>query len=54
MEFYGKEFNKFCKNEGIVRHHIVIHTPQQNNVVKQMNITLLERVQCMLSNELLK
>ena len=34
MEFCGKEFNEFCKNEGIVRHHIVRHTLQQNGVAK--------------------
>ena len=26
MEFYGKEFNEFCKNEGIIRHNTVKHT----------------------------
>ena len=34
MEFYGKKFNEFCKNEGIMRHHTVRHPPQQNGVVK--------------------
>ena len=34
MKFCGKEFNEFCKNEGIVRHHIVRHTLQQNGVAK--------------------
>ena len=43
MEFCGKEFNEFCKNEGIVRHRIVRHTPEQNGVAKQMNRTLLEK-----------
>ena len=50
MEFCGKEFNEFCKNEGIVRHHIVRHIAQQNGIAKRMNIIFLEEAQCMLSN----
>ena len=50
MEFCGKEVIEFCKNEGIVRHHIVKHTPQQNDVVEQMNRTLLEKARCMFLN----
>ena len=37
-------------NEGIVRHHTVRKTPQQNCVAEQMNRTLLEKARCMLSN----
>ena len=41
--------------KGIVRHHTVRHTPQQNGVAKHMNRTLMEKVICMLSNaQLLK
>ena len=44
MAFYRKEFNEFCKNEGIVRHRTVRHTLQQNGVAKNMIIrTLLEK-----------
>ena len=50
MEFCGKEFNEFCKNEGIVKHHTVTNTPQQNGIAKQMNRILLEKARCMLSN----
>ena len=32
MEFCSDEFNSFCKAEGIVRHHTIPHTPQQNGV----------------------
>ncbi|KAH9679276.1 hypothetical protein KPL71_026064 [Citrus sinensis] len=38
------------ENEGIKRHFTVRHTPQQNGVAERMNLTLLEKVQCMLSN----
>ena len=34
MKFCGKKFNEFCKNEGIVRHHTVRHSPQQNGVAE--------------------
>lgn len=50
LEFCSKEFDRFCKDEGIARHHTVRHTPQQNGVAKRMNKTLLERVRCVLSN----
>ncbi|KAG9458369.1 hypothetical protein H6P81_002877 [Aristolochia fimbriata] len=50
LEFCSGEFNKFCKDEGIVRHHTVRHTTQQNGVAERMNKTLLERARCMLSN----
>ena len=39
-----------AKNEGIVRHHTVRYTPQQNGVAERMNMTLLDRAWCMLSN----
>ncbi|KAE8702282.1 hypothetical protein F3Y22_tig00110483pilonHSYRG00048 [Hibiscus syriacus] len=50
LEFCSGEFNEFCKNEGIVRHHTVYKTPQQNGVAERMNRTLLERARCMRSN----
>ena len=50
MEFCGKKFNEFCKNEGILRQRTIRHTPQQNGVAKRMNRTLLEKTRCMLSN----
>lgn len=50
LEFFDGDFNKFCKDEGIVRHLTVRGTPQQNGVAERMNRTLLEKVRCMLSN----
>ena len=50
MEFYGKEFNEFCKNEGIIRHNTVKHTSWQNGVVKRINRSLLERARYLLSS----
>ncbi|KAJ4967885.1 hypothetical protein NE237_014586 [Protea cynaroides] len=50
LEFCSSEFNKFCTDSGIVRHCTVRHTPQQNGVAERMNMTLMERARCMLSN----
>jgi hypothetical protein len=40
----------FCRKEGIVRHHIIPHTPQQNDVAERMNKTIISKARCMLSN----
>ena len=50
MEFCSRQLNQFCTDEGIVRYHTVHETPEQNVVTERMNITLLERARCMLSN----
>jgi len=43
-------FLKLCRDEGMERHFTIRETPQQNGVPERMNMTLLEKVQCMLSN----
>ena len=48
LEFCNAEFDEFCKNNGILRHGIVKHTPQQNGVAEIMNKTLFDKVKCML------
>lgn len=50
LEFYSDEFNELCKSEGIVRHLIVRHTPQQNGIAERMNRMIMEKVRCMLPN----
>ena len=50
LEFCSGEFNDFCKKEEILRHLIVLGTPQQNGVAKRMNRTLIEKVWCKLFN----
>ena len=50
LEFCSSEFDEFYKDQGVARHHTVRSTPQQNGVAEQMNQTLLEKAQCMLSN----
>ncbi|GJW84274.1 retrovirus-related pol polyprotein from transposon TNT 1-94 [Tanacetum coccineum] len=50
LEFCSREFNDFCRDEGIARHYTVRYTPQQNGVAERMNRTLLEGTQCLLLN----
>ena len=50
MEFCSEEFDALCRPECIVRHHKIVGTPQKNGVVECMNITIMEKVCCMLSN----
>ena len=49
LEFYNKEFDKFCETEGIQRHRTCVYTPQQNGVAERMNRTILNKVRSMLS-----
>lgn len=44
LEFFSREFDDFCRDEGIVRHRTVQNMPQQNEVAERMNRTLFERV----------
>ena len=48
LEFVSEQFNEFCRLKGIKRHMTVPRTPQQNGLAECMNMTLLERVRCML------
>lgn len=50
LEFCSSEFDEFCKDQGIARHHMVRGTPQQNGVAERMNQTLLLKSRCLLSN----
>ena len=49
-EYTSNHFLQLCRDEGIERYFIVRETPQQNGVAERMNMTLLEKVCCMLSN----
>jgi transposase InsO family protein len=48
-EFYGNEFEEFCKKCGIERNNTTPYTPQQNGVVERMNMMLMEKSRSMLS-----
>jgi hypothetical protein len=48
-DFYGNEFEEFCKKCGIARKKTTPYTPQQNGVAERMNMTLMEKARCMIS-----
>jgi transposase InsO family protein len=50
MEFCSNECKLFYRKEGIARHHIIPHTPQQNGVAERMNRTIISKARCMLPN----
>ncbi|GJW60355.1 putative ribonuclease H-like domain-containing protein [Tanacetum coccineum] len=49
-EFKNKEMNQFCKRKGIKREFSVARTPQQNEVAKRKNRTLIEATRAMLAD----
>ena len=49
-EFCSDAFDDYCRKEGIVRHHTIIYTLQQNGVAERMNRTIISKARCMLSN----
>ena len=48
LEFCYEEFERYCKDAGIVRHRTTAGTPQQNGLAERFNRTVLERIRCML------
>ncbi|RZB80703.1 Retrovirus-related Pol polyprotein from transposon TNT 1-94 [Glycine soja] len=48
LDFCSKPFNDFYKENDIARHRTVAGTPQQNGLAERFNMTILERVRCML------
>lgn len=47
---YKELFESYCKLHGIRLEKIVLKTTHENGVVERMNIIIIERVCCMLSN----
>lgn len=55
LEYLSNEFNSFCQIKRIFRQKTIRETSQQNGLAERMNMTILERVRCMLpSSELPK
>ena len=46
-EYPSKEFNLFCKEEGIEHQLIAPYTPQQNGVSEKRNRYIMEMTKCM-------
>ena len=51
LEYFSKQFNKFCRENGITKHKTVKQNPQQNGLAKHMNGTILEKVKFILPND---
>ena len=49
LEFCNKDFDSFCRGQGIERHRTCAYTPQQNGVAERMNRTIMEKVRCLLN-----
>ena len=49
-EFSSLEFQKYCKEEWIIRDKMNVYNPQHNGVAEHMNRTPLERARNMLNN----
>lgn len=41
-------FDKYCADEGIVRHKTLSLTSQENGLVERMNRTLMKKLRCMM------
>ena len=50
-KFCSHAFNDYCMQEGIVRYHTIPYMPQQNGVAERMNMTIISKTCCMLSNK---
>ncbi|GJR68322.1 uncharacterized mitochondrial protein-like protein [Tanacetum coccineum] len=49
-EFKNREMNQLCEMKGILRQFSVARTPQQNEVAKRRNMTLIEAARTMLAD----
>jgi hypothetical protein len=48
-DFYGNEFEEFCKKCGIARKNTTPYIAQQNGLAERMTRTLMEKSRCMLN-----
>lgn len=49
LEYCNHYFDKFCRDEGIVRHRTCTYTPQQNGIAERLNHTIMDKVRSILS-----
>ena len=50
IEFCSNTFKDYFRKEGILIYHIIPYTSQQNGVAEHMNMTIIFRARCILSN----
>ncbi|GJS21073.1 retrovirus-related pol polyprotein from transposon TNT 1-94 [Tanacetum coccineum] len=48
LEFCNQEFEQLCIESRIARHLTVVGTPQQNELAECMNMTLMDKIRCLL------
>ena len=49
-QYTAKKFVEYLKSEGILQETTLPYTPQSDGVVDGANLTIMERIQCMLDN----
>ena len=49
FEFCNNLMDTMCKEAGIKRHRTCTYTPQQNGVAERMNMTIADKIRCMLA-----
>jgi transposase InsO family protein len=47
-EFTSVEFAAYCMDEGVVRHHTTLYSPQQNDVMERWNQTVVGMARSMM------
>lgn len=47
MEYWDKEFIKYCEDGSIIRHFTTPGGPHKNGGVEKMNMTFFEKTKCM-------
>jgi transposase InsO family protein len=49
-EYTSKKFAQYLKSEGILNETTTAYTPQSNGIVERANLTIMDRVRCMLDD----
>lgn len=49
LEYFNLRFDKFYKEEGVVRHRTCTYTPQQNGIAERLNMSIMNKVRSTLS-----
>ena len=47
-EFTSVEFDAYCMDQGVVRHHTVLYSPQQNGMVERWNQAMIDMARSMM------
>ena len=47
-EYYSKDFESYCSQNGICRENTIFGTPQESDVSERINRTIMENARCMI------